>query len=130
MILDTTFIIDIMNNDLKAIDKLRELQKRGEAQIISSITVFELFSGLAKSKKPEKEKAKIINAINGQLIASFDQEAAEKAGFIDGSLRKEGRTIGPLDTMIAGTAITKKEKVLTRNTKDFEKILGLEIETY
>lgn len=130
MILDTTFIIDIMNNDSKAIEKLRELQKRGEAQIISSISIFELFSGLGKSIKPEKEKMKIIQALRGQLIAHFDQDAAEKAGFIDGNLRKEGRIIGPLDTMIAGVALVKKEKILTRNLKDFERIPGLEVERY
>ncbi len=130
MILDTTFIIDLMNNDIKAVEKLRDLQKRGEAQIISSITIFELFSGLGHSKKQEKEKTKIINALRGQLIIHLDQDAAEKAGFIDGSLRKEGKAIGPLDTMIAGIALVKKEKVLTRNRKDFERIPGLEVESY
>ena len=73
---------------------------------------------------------KILEILDGQIILKFDKESAEKAGEIDGNLIKEGNTIGPIDTMIAGTAITKNEKVLTRNIKDFSRIKGLNIETY
>ena len=38
--------------------------------------------------------------------------------------------IQPIDCMIAGIALIRKEKVLTRNVKDFSKIKDLEIETY
>jgi tRNA(fMet)-specific endonuclease VapC len=130
MIFDTTFVIDIMKNDEKAVKKLQEIIKKGETQMVTSLTVFELFSGLARSKKPLKEKNKIMNTLKGQVILHLDNTSAERGGKIDGTLIKEGNMIGPIDSMIAGIALIKKEKVLTRNTKDFTRIDQLEVESY
>lgn len=130
MIFDTSFVIDVMNNDSKSVEKLHELIKAGEPQLITSLTIFELFSGLERSKKPMREKEKVLKILKGQLVLHLDNDSAEKAGEIDGNLVKEGRMIGPIDSMIGGIALIKKEKVLTRNVKDFSKIKGLEIETY
>ena len=46
MILDTNFIIDIMRNNESAINKSKQLSDIGESQFITSLTIFELFSGL------------------------------------------------------------------------------------
>ena len=130
MILDTSFIIDIMKNDKKAIDKLEILIKSNETLMITAPSIFELFSGFARSSKPVDEKNKILKVLRGQLIVHLDNDSAEKAGEIDGTLVREGKMIGPIDCMISGIALIKKEKVLTRNAKDFSKIKDLEIETY
>ena len=130
MIFDTTFIIDVMHNDGKAIVKLHELINKNEPQLVTSLTIFELFSGIERSKKPIEEKNKIVKILKGQLILHLDNDSAEKAGEIDGSLIKEGKMIDPIDSLIAGITIIKKDKILTRNIKDFSKIKGIEIETY
>ncbi len=130
MIFDTAFLIDVMKNDQRAVSKLQELIQRRETQLITSLTVFELFSGVAQSNMPLKERNKVMNILNGQLILHLDNDAAEKAGEIDGGLIKEGKMIGPIDSMIAGITLVKKEKVLTRNVKDFSRIKGVEVETY
>ena len=130
MIFDTTFVIDIMNREQRAVNKLNELISKREPQFVTVLTISELFSGLSRSKKPIEERNKIMDALNGQLIINLDTIAAEKSGEIDGILIKEGKTIRPIDCMIAGIALLKKEKILTRNIKDFSKIRGLEIESY
>ncbi len=130
MILDTCFIIDVMNEDSGAVDKLHDLISKQEPLIVTSITIFELFSGLSQSKRPINEKHKIINTLRNMLINSLDEVSAEKAGIIDGDLIKKGSQITPLDVMIAGITLNKNETLLTRNIKDFNKIKGLEIETY
>ncbi len=130
MILDTCFVIDFMDNDEKAVAKLRELELNNEPTPITSLTIFELFSGLARSSSPDKEKEKVINVLSGQTILPFDGSSAEKAGEIDGGLAKKGEKIDAVDSMIAGITIFRKEKVLTRNVKDFSKVKGLDIETY
>lgn len=130
MIFDTDFVIDLMENKVNAATKLRELIKKGEPQLITAPTVFELFSGLARSEKPTEEKNKIVKVLKGQLILHLDNDSAEKSGEIDGALVKEGKKIGPVDCMIAGIALVKKEKLLTRNVKDFMRIRGLEMESY
>lgn len=130
MIFDTSFIIDVMRKDEKAINKLHEIIKKREPQLITSPTMFELFSGLARSQKPAREKNKIMKILKDQLVLHLDNDSAEKAGEIDGTLIKDGNRIGPIDSMISGIALVKKEKVLTRNKKDFEKVKSLEIEVY
>ena len=130
MIADTSFVIDIMKNDKKAVAKLNELVKKGVPQLITSLAIFELYSGVSRSHKPFEERNKVMKLLNGQIIIHFDNDSAEKAGEIDGNLIKEGKMIEPIDSMIAGIALIKKEKILTRNIKDFSKVRGIEIETY
>ena len=130
MIFDTTFIIDLMERDEKAVIKLHDCIRKSESQFITSITVFELFSGLARCNRPKEEKEKILKTLTGQIVLNLDNDCAEKAGEIDGSLIKDGKMISVTDSMIAGIALVKKEKVLTRNVKDFSKINGLYVETY
>lgn len=130
MIFDTSFIIDLMNNKKEAIDKLKEITKNDDIGTATTLSIFELFTGLAISKKPLEEKNKITSVLDGQLVIPLDRDSAEKAGEINGKLISESNPIDIIDTMIAGIALTKKEKVLTRNIKDFSKIKGLESEAY
>ena len=130
MILDTTFIIDLMEKEDGAVKKLHELIKLGEPQLTTTLTIFELFSGMTRSNRPLEEKNKVLEVLKGQLVVELNNEAAEKAGEIDGTLIKEGKMIGPIDSMIAGIALVKREKVLTRNIKEFSRIRDLQIETY
>ena len=130
MILDTSFIIDLMNRDEGAVKKLEELTRRGETQLITVVSIFELYSGVVQSKKPVEEREKVIKRLEGQTILHLERISAEKAGEIDGALIKSGEMIEPTDSMIAGIALTKGEKVLTRNIKDFKKVRGLVVEEY
>ncbi len=130
MILDTSFIIDLLRKKENALKKLEELIRKNEPLIITTLSIFELFSGLIKSQKYEKEKREIEKILGSQLIISLNKESAERAGEIDGQLSKEGNMIGSIDIMIGAIALLKKEKVLTRDISDFSRIKNLEIETY
>ena len=130
MIVDTTFLIDIMEKLPEAEEILNKLSKNGEPLLVTSLSIFELYTGIIRSQNPIKEKNKILKALQDQVILSLDEKSAEKAGEIDGISIKEGNMLGIIDCMIAGIAFIKNEKVLTINIKDFSKIRGLKIETY
>ncbi|MBI5332766.1 MAG: PIN domain-containing protein [Candidatus Aenigmarchaeota archaeon] len=130
MIVDTAFVIDIMRKDEKAVIKLRQLVSRGEPQIMTTLTLFELYSGIMQSNKPDVEKQKVLQLLSNLIIWHFDAESAKKSGEIDGSLCKQGKKIDAIDSMIAGIAIAKGETLLARNIKDFSKIVGLDAESY
>jgi len=130
MILDTGVIIDVMGNDKAAVRKIKELAARREPQIITSPSIFELYSGVSQSHKPETEKRKILSTLANLLIWHFDAEGAGKGGEIDGRLVSEGQRIDPIDSMIAGIALSKGQAVLSRNVKHFSRIPELRIETY
>ena len=71
-----------------------------------------------------------MSILSDQPIIGFDRASAEMAGEIDGTLVRQGKRIGIVDSMIAGIALKSQEKVITRNVKDFSRIRGLEIESY
>jgi tRNA(fMet)-specific endonuclease VapC len=127
MILDTFFLIDLMNNKSGAVKKIQELNN--ESQIITAVSIFELCSGLARIQKSETEKQKIMNVLLGQAIFSLDLESAKVGGEIDGVLAKGGEMIDLEDCMIAGMAIVKNQPVLT-NDNHFSRIRGLKIVNY
>ena len=130
MIVDTSFIIDFMNGQERAIAKARVLEERGDIFVVTTPTIFELWSGLARSSKPEEEKRKLFTILNEQVVWDFNRGSAEEAGTIEGSLIKKGLTIDPEDCMIAGIAKSNGETLLTGNPKHFIRIEGLIVDTY
>ena len=130
MILDTCFILDVMRGDKSAIEKLNELDSANQPQLVTSLTIFELFTGISRSIRPEAELVKIDGVLTDQLRIPFDDVAAMRAGDIHGILLNSGTPIGVIDSMIAGIALSRSEKILTRNVSDFNKVNSLEIETY
>ncbi len=119
-----------MDGDAGAIKKIEELNEASEPQIVTAISVFELYSGLERSVKNINELEKIKSAIENTILAGLDIESAQRAGEIDGQLIKSGEKIDPEDCLIAGIALTRNDKLLTRNIKHFSKIKGLKVETY
>ncbi|MBI5072642.1 PIN domain-containing protein [Candidatus Woesearchaeota archaeon] len=130
MILDTTFLIDLMNNDESARHKAEVLFNHGSLTYISTVTIFELHSGLARSGKSSPEQNKVRNVLDQQNIIPIDSTIAERAGDIHGALITQGQMLGSMDCLIAATALLNRETVLTRNVKDFQRIPGLKIESY
>ncbi len=70
--------------------------------------------------------ANITDFLDGFTRLPFDREAA--ALFL--KLRKQGVRIGTMDLRIACTVMEHDAVLLTRNTKDFEKVPGLKFENW
>ncbi|MBI2143757.1 PIN domain-containing protein [Candidatus Woesearchaeota archaeon] len=130
MILDTTFLIDLTQNDKGAVEQKQFMAARNETCRVSVATIFELWSGVTSSNRSEEEKRKVITALFGLALININRSIAEKAGEINGMLLKSGNMIEPLDTMIAATALLENEALLTRNVKHFSRVKGLRIESY
>ncbi len=129
MILDTSFVVDLMDRQPDAVNKFWAIQGQ-ENLFVTTPTIFELWSGIARSSRPEQEKRKVLEVLDSQLVLELDEESAEQGGKIDGMLVREGLRIEPEDCMIAGIAKHHQEKVLTRNVKHFGRIKGLSVESY
>ena len=129
MILETTFIVDLLRKKAEAIKKMEELEKDNEAHFVTAPTIHELWSGLTQISRQEEEKIKIMSILEGLPILALDTPSAEISGKIDGILVKEGRMIDPEDCMIAGIALHHKEKILS-NDSHFKRIKGLNVENY
>lgn len=129
MILDTSFLIDLMNGEEDAVEKARELEANLIQQRISSMTLFELFYGVARATDSEAERTTVENVLSSKPIHPADTAVMKKAGRLSGELYNEGTAVGDGDVIIGATAAVTEEPVLTRNVEEFER-LDVEIERY
>ena len=130
MIADTSFLIDIMENDPSAVKKAGEIEGSGQTLSVGAPTIFELYVGLSLSKKPEEETRKIVDVLSALPQYPLDFASASSGGVIYGMKMRTGFKMDPEDAMIAGIARTYKEKIVTRNVKHFRGIDGVSVETY
>lgn len=130
MLLDTSFIIDLLRGKESAVKKIKMLESESLATNISSPSIFELFVGISLTKKPASEKKKIMDVLESWGTLVLDSKCAALGGKIHGLLIKEGQPIDPEDSMIAGIAITHSEILLTNNTKHFNRVPDITLEEY
>ena len=86
MILDTTFVIDVMNDDEEAIEVYREAEAAGQQQYLSSVTVLELYEGVARAIDSAAERERVRDVIDTRSVRSADRTVMAKAGRIGGEL--------------------------------------------
>jgi hypothetical protein len=129
VLLDTAFLIDLMNGDEGAVEKARELETNLVQQRLSAMTLFELYYGAARSNQSEAEREKIENVLASKPVHPADTAVMRKAGRLSGELMNDGNAVGDGDVIIGATADVLEEPVLTRNVDDFER-LGVDVKTY
>jgi hypothetical protein len=129
VILDTSFLIDLMNGDEDAVAKATELEENLVQQRLSSMTLYELFYGIARATDSEAERTDVENVLASKPIHPADTAVMKKAGRLSGTLQNEGRPVGDGDVIVGATADVIEEPVLTRNVDEFER-LNVDVETY
>lgn len=125
MLLDTAFLIDLMNGDEAAVEKVREMERDLVQQRLSSMTLFELYYGIARAT----ERERVERVLASKPTYPADTAVMRKAGRLAGALQNDGTPVGDGDVIIGATAEIVEEPVLTRNVDDFER-LGVDIESY
>lgn len=109
----------------------QRLQEHDPSEIcISSVTYAELVHGVEKSQAVEKNRLALTLLLANIEILDFDAAAAEAYGKIRADLEKNGTPIGPLDMMIAGHAKSLNYTVVTNNSKEFSRVIGLKLENW
>lgn len=126
LMLDTNICIAIIKQ--KPIDILQKFSAYQVGDIcISSVTLAELRYGVAKSQYQEKNQTALDEFILPLEVAHFDEAAASVYGVLRASLEKKGTPIGALDTMIGAHALSLNLTLVTNNTKEFNRIVGLKV---
>ena len=93
---------------------------------ISSIAASELWFGVEKSASAKNAKA-LTQFLSPLEVAPFDEAATQIYGRIRAALEVNGKTIGPLDTLIAAHALALDVTLVTNNTKEFKRVAGLRV---
>ena len=129
MILDSTFVHDVVHGSDAAIARLTELRETDTPVALSSLTVFEVGVGLRGESARYRQR--FDERIEDLVVLPVSEAAARRAVKIQHDLLDRGERIGARDVLIAGTAIGSPDpRVLTRNVGEFERVDGLEVMRY
>ncbi|OGG14837.1 hypothetical protein A2773_07095 [Candidatus Gottesmanbacteria bacterium RIFCSPHIGHO2_01_FULL_39_10] len=119
VVVDSDILIDFFRASKGFFPQLLYLQEEGKIELyISSITVFELFSG-SSSRREEKL---LMETISNFRVIAFDGEIAKLAG----EKRRDEKLTNPIADFIIGiTSIYLQAEIATRNKDHFKGIKGI-----
>jgi tRNA(fMet)-specific endonuclease VapC len=127
-LLDTNTCIAAMRQDALVLQRLARLPPSECA--ISTITSYELYTGIEKCAAPAKELAKVQLLLATVIELVFDSQAARDAGRIRAFLESMGCMIGPYDVLLAGHARSAGLTLVSANTGEFSRVPGLSLENW
>jgi tRNA(fMet)-specific endonuclease VapC len=90
----------------------------------------ELFYGALKSRNPVTNLAKQRRFLGRFVSLPFDDLAAEAYGRIRARLEQAGQLIGPNDLLIAAIAVAHQVMLVTHNTREFQRVEGLQVDDW
>jgi tRNA(fMet)-specific endonuclease VapC len=111
-----------------AVERLRAVNSREVTT--SAITAAELYFGALHSQRPGANVARVELSLRPFTVASFNTQAARKFAEIKQQLSSTGQLIGPMDLLIAATAIAQNNTLVTNNTREFSRVPGLRSENW
>lgn len=97
---------------------------------VPAIVWFELEHGTLRSTKPEQQRISIDIALQAYGTVNLDYPCAKSAAAIKRTLEVAGTPIGHYDLLIAGIALAHNFILVTRNTREFKRVPGLQLENW
>jgi|SRR5581483_1017659 len=125
---DTDFLIDLKDQEERAIKKLEQLQSRGEFVTTTVISVAEFYFGAFRAKDNATALAEADRLFEPFDILQLDYISAKLCGQLREKLKSN--IIESLDLFIASIALANKQTLLTRNIKHFGRVPDLKIESW
>jgi tRNA(fMet)-specific endonuclease VapC len=127
-LLDTNTLIYFF----KGFENVRKslLSKPPSEIAIPSIVLFELEFGVIRSNNPQKRRKQLEQLLSAIKIIPFTQKESRQAAKLKAHLATTGMLIGPMDILIAGTALANNSVLVTHNKKEFSRVPDLKIEDW
>ncbi len=132
ILLDSNVAIAAINDRPRIVaDRIADQGRQGVVIFISSIVLFELRFGIAKSRRQTKNSESLANFLRGPVnVLSFDEDDAACAGAVRATFEAAGTPVGPYDVLIAGQALRHGATLVTANTREFKRVPGLKLEDW
>jgi len=123
--LDTNTVIHFFKGSGRVAERL--LAEPPSEIFIPAVVVYEIEVGVAGSQHAARRRSQWEEFLSSITILPFGGREARQAGDIEARLRKAGTPIGPIDTLIAGTALAAGATLVTHNTAEFRRVRGLAV---
>ena len=126
-LLDTNACIALINRASEPVRKrFSKAVESGEPVWVASVSLYELWYGVAKSVQTEANTLRLEMFLAGAVrVLEFGEEDARCAGEIRNNLERIGKPIGTYDLLIAGQALSRKLTLVTANTREFARVKTL-----
>jgi len=130
--LDTNAVIAVLNNPVSPVrTRIDAAITAGDTLAMSSIALFELRYGAAKSTRPERNAQRIADFLAGPIeVLPFEFGDAQEAGDIRAALERAGTLVGPYDVLIAAQARRRDALLVTANGREFARVPRLRFEDW
>jgi tRNA(fMet)-specific endonuclease VapC len=129
VMLDTNICIHIIRRRPQSV-----LERFGAFAIgdigLSAITLAELEYGASNSRDARRNRDALQRFTAPLEVPSFDRAATEAYGRIRTVLERKGRSIGPMDLLIAAHAVSLGVRLVTSNEDEFKRVPGLVVENW
>lgn len=129
MILDTSFLVDVLRGDRSVAEAVGSIGTSGPAKVAAP-SVMELWEGIHLATSTESERAAVVELLAELREVTFGRKCAVQAGATSARLQQAGAHVGDADVMVAATAMVEGEPVVTANTEHFDRIEGVEVVEY
>jgi len=129
-LLDTDTCIHVFKGNERVIERIEQVS--GDELAVSAITCYELIYGVKRCarERQAKELRKVETFLRHIHTLPFSVETASHAAEIRRKLEEKGVPIGPMDTLIAATAMEAGLILVTGNIREFGRIEGLRAESW
>lgn len=126
-LLNTNAVIALLKNEPAVFRKrLRRAIAKGSAVSVSSIVLYELWYGVARSARRRENAERLRVFLSGGIaVSAFAEEDAVTAGDLRAVLEAAGTPIGPYDLLIAAQALRSGATLVTTNASEFARVPSL-----
>jgi tRNA(fMet)-specific endonuclease VapC len=97
---------------------------------IPAIVLYELETGIAKAALPQKRTVQLKQLLQVASVLPFGTKEAKASAQISAALEKIGEQIGPIDVLIAGTAMATQSTLVSHNVVEFNRVEGLKTQDW
>ena len=124
-VLDTNTVIDYFKGRGKVAERMLAVAPREIA--LPAIAAYEVWIGVLGSRNAKRREAQYEQFLSVIDVIAFDSAISRRAAELRIALERRGEAIGPLDTLIAATALAWGATLVTRNAGEFGRIAGLKV---
>jgi tRNA(fMet)-specific endonuclease VapC len=128
-LLDPNTCIRYLNGRAPAVRQRLAAMRRDDIAVYAPVKA-ELFYGAARSHDPLRSRQRQLVFLDQFVSLPFDDRAAEAYGEIRAALVVRGTPIGANDLLIAAIAVAYGITLVTHNTGEFGRVIGLFLEDW
>lgn len=127
-VLDTNSVVFFLKGEGRVGERL--LARKPAEVALPAIVLYELEIGVARSKLPARRRQQLDTLLDAVRVLPFGPTEALAGAQIRADLERSGEGIGPLDTLIAATALAHRGTLVTHNTREFRRVRGLTVQDW